>query len=381
MRQLRNPRIGLICAATLGLLVASLPAYGDSRILRLETGERVPFAAMIGRLAEADVVLVGERHDDFAQHRAQREVITGLLARRPVAVGMEAFPSAKDPVLSDWQRGRFPDWPKFLSAVDWFDNWRLAPELYRPILATVRHHGLPLAGINVPRKWIGRIAREGLSGLTDKQRQRIGPVAPAPEAYAERLRESLSRHEKGPAPEKFIAAQRAWDAAMAGALLELRQKRGDAVVVGLAGSGHVRGGYGIPHQLLSRAGDLDVRTVLPFDPEKGRPDAGAADYAWPVTPDRAPEPVRLGAALGDAGERPGVPVTGVEGSFPGAKAGLKEGDRITAVDGKSVAGVTELVYRIRQHQWGGCLQLGIRRDGNPLELTVPLSRPSEETPD
>ncbi|MEF8793514.1 ChaN family lipoprotein [Thiohalorhabdus sp.] len=374
MRQPRIPRIALLTAA-LGLLAASAPALGEGQIIRLETGERVPFAAMVARLAEADVVLVGERHDDFAQHRAQREVITGLLARRPVAVGMEAFPAAKNAVLSDWRRGQFPDWPTFLTAVDWFDNWRVAPELYRPILETVRHHWLPLTGMNVPREWISRIAREGMAGLGEEQRQRIGPVAAAPEAYAESLRESLARHAEGRKAEHFIAAQRAWDAAMAGALLDLRRAHGDAVVIGLAGSGHIRDGYGIPHQLHNRAPDLEVRTVLPFDPEGGQPEPGAAAYAWPVAPDRAPDPVRIGARLGNPDGGPGISVVGLEDAFPGAKAGLEAGDRITAVDGREVSDATELIYRIRRHQWGGCLRLRVRREDQERGLTVPLNRP------
>lgn len=380
MRQLRIPRMALLPAAVLLLLAVSVPALGDGRIIRLESGERVPFAAMIGDFASADVVLVAERHDDFAQHRAQREVISGLLARGPVAVGMEAFPGAKDPVLADWRGGRIEDWADFLVAVDWFDNWRVAPALYRPILETIRHHRLPLAGMNVPRAWIARIARKGMAGLDQSQRQRIGPVAPATEAYAEALRETLGRHGEKREAEHFIAAQTAWDAAMAGALLDLYQGQGDGVVVGLAGSGHIRDGHGIPHQLRNRAEGLEVRTVLPFDPEEGQPEPGAADYAWAVTPDRAPDPVRIGARLGDPGEGPGIPVVGVEGPFPGAKAGLEEGDRITAVDGEAVADATGLVYRIRRHRWGGCLRLTVRRDGSEQRLSVPLERPPQQEP-
>jgi len=345
-------------------------------IIRLATGHSVPFQRMIDDLAGADVVLVGERHDDHAQHWVQNQVLTGLRGRGPVAVGMEAFPSGRDRALDDWRRGRIPSWPRFLVSTDWFGFWGIAPDLYRPILETVRRHRLPLAGLNVPRAWIRRIAGKGLDGLEPAQRERIGPVAEPAEAYRKSLRQSLAEHAGERSAAHFIAAQTAWDAAMAGALLDLRAAHPQAVAVGLAGSGHIRGGYGIPHQLASRSPDLEIRTVLPYDPDEDRPAADAADYAWAVAPERAADPVRIGARLGEPGQGPGVAVAGVEEGAAAARAGLEAGDRVLAVDGARTANATELIYRIRQHRWGGCLRLRIRRDGAERILRLALDRPA-----
>lgn len=375
-RQLLGAAFALLAGLAL-LAPRGGEAAEPGHIIRLATEERVPFHRLVRELADADIVLVGERHDDFAQHRVQQQVITGLLAHGPVAVGMEAFPGDKDAVLADWSRGLFPSWPRFLAAVDWFGSWGVDPALYRPILDTVRRNRLPLVGMNVPRQWIGQIGRGGMQALSPDQKQRIGPVAPAPEAYAEALRRSLAEHAGGGQAAHFIAAQTAWDAAMAGALLELKKAQDEAVVVGLAGTGHIRGDHGIPHQIASRAPDLEVVTVVPRAPERGVPAAGTADYAWLVTPDRAGEVVRIGARLGEASSGAGVAVAGVEPDYPAKAAGLRKGDRILAVDGQEVANATGLIYRIRQHQWGGCLRLTIRRDGDKRQLTVALDAPPE----
>jgi uncharacterized iron-regulated protein len=365
-------------AAALLLLAAGAAPAAHGQIIRLASGDSVPFREMVADLAQADVVLVGERHDDFAHHWVQNQVISGLLAKRRVAVAMEAFASDKDPVLADWRRGRFDAWIGFLAGVDWFRHWGVDPGLYAGILETVKRHRLPLAGMNVPRQWIARIGREGMGALDPDQRQRIGPVAPAPEAYAEALRESLSKHDGGRSAGNFIAAQTAWDAAMAGALIDLRQAHPDRVVVGLAGTGHIRGGHGIPHQLRSRDGELSVRTVLPYSPKRDRPASGAADYAWAVAPDRAREAVRIGAQLDGQGSGRGIRVAGLEADGPGARAGLVNGDRILAVDGHPVRGATELIYRIRRNRWGGCLRLTILRDGDERSILVPLERPEKK---
>ena len=367
--------------AVLVLLLATAIGAGAAPIrpVDLKEGNAVSFAAMIDELARADIVLVGERHNDFAHHRAQQEVITALLGRGPVAVGMESFPNRRNPVLEGWRQGETGSFLAFLEEVGWYQGWGVDPALYRPILETVRRHRLPLVGINIPRSQIRTIARKGMSALPEKARERIGPVAEPAEAYREALRESLASHDGEGDPAGFIRAQTAWDAAMASALLQAREAHPDAVVVGLVGMGHLRGGYGIPHQLRARAEDLVVRTVLPYDPaEEDRPEAGPAGFAWAMAGDVAPEPVRLGVALGPSGDNKGIKVKNVMEGTSAARAGVQAGDRILAVDGLAVRSQTVLIHAIRQHRWGGCLRLKIRRDGERRVMAVPLRRQPEE---
>lgn len=355
---------------------AGAPVAGGNSIIRLPDEERVPFSAMAEALAGADIVLVGEQHDDFAHHRAQQAVITGLLARRRVVVGMETFPSRLEDSLDRWRKGKFASWPAFLEAVDWYRVWSVSPALYRPVLETVRTHRLPLVGLNVPREWISRIGREGMEGLSARQRDRIGPVAPPSPEYRESLRESLASHEGEQEPEGFIAAQTAWDAAMAGALLRAHRRHPEAVVVGLAGNGHIQGGFGIPHQIRARSEDVVVRTVVPYSPdrEEAPPEAGDGDYAWALKRQAAPDPVRIGILIreNDGG---GIKVDAVQDGFPADGADVREGDRILAVDGQPVSSTTALIHAVREHRWGGCLRLRLRRDGQKRTLTLPLRRP------
>ena len=369
--------------ARLALLVlvgvaGSSPVAGKGPPMQSDNGAELGFSAMVADLAAADVVLIGERHDDRAHHRVQQTVIQALAGQRAVALGLEAFPAGEDQALADWRRGRIGDWPTFLDEADWYRHWGVAPEAYRPVLETARLLGLPTAGINIPRAWIRTVAAEGPEALTDEQRERIGPVAPVPEGYRERLEASFESHDGGRSVDSFIAAQLRCDAAMAGGLLELHRQHPEHLIIGLAGSGHIRGGYGIPRQLRERASDVDVATVLPFDPDRDDPPAkGEADYLWPVAPDRLAEPVRIGVALGE-GEGEAPVVKRVLEGHPAAQAGVQAGDRIRAVDGQSVANATALIHAIRQHDWGGCLRLRIAREGEEEELSVRLDRPEAE---
>ncbi|MEV8065015.1 trypsin-like peptidase domain-containing protein [Streptomyces sp. NPDC085995] len=76
-----------------------------------------------------------------------------------------------------------------------------------------------------------------------------------------------------------------------------------------------------------------------------------------------------GAKVGAKSHDGGSPVTP---GGPGAKAGIKAGDVITAVDGKPVHSGEELIVRTRAHRPGDRLSLTVRRDGRDREVTLVL---------
>ena len=92
---------------------------------------------------------------------------------------------------------------------------------------------------------------------------------------------------------RFVESQTAWDRAMAeapGAPRDRRDRRATKpLVVGIMGSGHIRYGHGVPHQLRD-LGVKNVGTLLPvpvdFDCKELRP--GLADAVFAV-----PEPAKV----------------------------------------------------------------------------------------
>jgi serine protease Do len=91
-------------------------------------------------------------------------------------------------------------------------------------------------------------------------------------------------------------------------------------------------------------------------------------------------PGRLGATLlpvdGQLAEyfavTGGALVSSVTDGSPGADAGLRAGDVIVSIDGRSVASVTEVTRALRDAGDGASLRLGVVRDRDPLTLTVTL---------
>jgi len=81
----------------------------------------------------------------------------------------------------------------------------------------------------------------------------------------------------------------------------------------------------------------------------------------------------LDAELGGYfGTEKGVLVTEVLDGSAGEKAGMKAGDVITAVDGKTVASREELTRILRKREEGDKVELSLLRKGKPLKLAVTL---------
>jgi membrane-associated protease RseP (regulator of RpoE activity) len=75
----------------------------------------------------------------------------------------------------------------------------------------------------------------------------------------------------------------------------------------------------------------------------------------------------------------GVLISGVEKDGPAAKAGLKVGDIVTAVDGSQVDSVRDLVRSVRRKKDGDTVKVDVIRDRAPKSVTVTVaSRKDDE---
>jgi serine protease Do len=81
----------------------------------------------------------------------------------------------------------------------------------------------------------------------------------------------------------------------------------------------------------------------------------------------------------DDAARPGVPVTAVEPGGPAARAGLRLGDRILAVDGEPVTSALGLIRAVADIHPGRSARLTVARRGRSLSAVVVVGlRPSTE---
>src|SRR5947209_2387656 len=99
------------------------------------------FETMLADLARADVILVGEQHDDPNTHRLELAVLEGLTRRRvPLVFALEMFERDVQPVLDDYLSGRISE-DRFLAASR---PWPRYATDYRPLVEFAKAHAIPV---------------------------------------------------------------------------------------------------------------------------------------------------------------------------------------------------------------------------------------------
>jgi S1-C subfamily serine protease len=83
----------------------------------------------------------------------------------------------------------------------------------------------------------------------------------------------------------------------------------------------------------------------------------------------------LGVSMGaPTGGQDGALVQDVASGSPAAKAGLRPGDLVVAIDGQPVADPGEMSARVRAHKPGDRVAMKVVRDGNETTITATLSQ-------
>jgi uncharacterized iron-regulated protein len=408
MRSLRRALLILALApCALADDIAKLPLGDPSRAYLLAsgeggevidcraTGEAVEFDALVQDLAQADVVLVGEHHTSLAGHQFQWRLFEALTAGgaggRPIILGMEFFESSDDPVLARYIAGEI-GLDEMLDQTQWYGagtNYNF--EYYRPLAETALKHRLPIRGINVPRELVRAVSRGNLDSLSPQDRELVGELGPPDERHRFLVNQMMDG--LGAAmPQVFdgmYKGQTAWDSAMARSIL---RARGDAspgtgpLVVVIVGSGHVAHGLGIPARLLQADPSLRVRVLAPVQAERPDPDKpvhpgleaeesaifsrGYADWVY-VLPDvgGAEEYPQMGLRLvlpaaGATSSPPGpIDIASVTPGGIAARAGLRKGDRLVAINGEPMQSVPHASRLLAGLRWDRRAEFDVLRPG------------------
>ncbi len=350
---------------------------------------RIAGADLLREVASRDVVLLGERHDDADHHRWQLQTIAALHLLRPhMAIGFETFPRRIQPVLDRWVAGELSE-KAFLDQSDWSKVWNLPPELYLPLFQFARLNRLPMVALNVERSLTQAISRGGWDAVPHAKKEGVSRPAPPPPAYLDFLFESYRQHEREgerkAAPRRddpgflnFVASQTTWDRAMAQALARaLGDPAGKdrPLVVGIVGSGHLRYGHGVPHQLR----DLGVKRIAVLLPIDAGADCkelvtGLADAVFAIArPPKEPAPrPRLGVQL-QLSDGAVTLVDVVQGSLA-ESSGLRRGDRIVSIADSEVKDVGTVIAAVRAQPPGTWLPLRVQRGAERHDIVVKFPR-------
>ena len=211
----------------------------------------------------ADVVILGEVHDNPDHHRVQAEWVAAL---SPAALVFEMIEADTAEQVSPVDRA---DQASLSAALGWAESGWPDFAYYYPIFSAAP--GAALYGAAVPRSAARRAMQEGAGAVMGDDAAAYGLLDPLDEAQ-QTQREALQQtaHCNALPPEMLpgmVAVQRLRDAMLARAVMQALDAGHHPVVV-ITGNGHARQDWGVPAVLATVAPDLDVFTL-------GQTEAGA----------------------------------------------------------------------------------------------------------
>jgi membrane-associated protease RseP (regulator of RpoE activity) len=150
-------------------------------------------------------------------------------------------------------------------------------------------------------------------------------------------------------------------------MAEHLRQRPDALVVGILGSGHVRHGHGVAHQLKDLGIDR-IGALLTWDHQAAcSKQAGVADAIY-VTRPPAAKPPRMGIAM--QGDDKGVRIAEVVKNSVAEQAGLRAGDVLVEIAGRPAKVARDVRGAVQRQAPGTWLPIKIKRGGQELEIVV-----------
>ncbi|RLB39920.1 MAG: hypothetical protein DRH12_10845 [Deltaproteobacteria bacterium] len=239
--------------------------YFAGQILDIGHQEVMEYSGLVHRLAQADVVFIGETHDNPDHHLIQVQLLQSLLEKwGKLTLAVEFLPYEMQPIIDRYMAGAISE-KDFLHQVEWRQTWGFDYHFYRPLLQLVKLRGGHVIAINAPQKLVKKVAKDGLDSLGPAERGLLPrEIDLTDKAHREYLREIYGSHahEKLKKFEFFYEAQCVWEETMAEHVADyLERKKGKIVVI--CGSGHIYYDFGIPKRLRRRCG-ARTATLIPY---------------------------------------------------------------------------------------------------------------------
>jgi uncharacterized iron-regulated protein len=284
----------LLCAVPVSAASPDPDAVLKGSVFNLQRRQDEALTSVLPKLAQADVVYLGETHDRPEDHQAQLALIQALHRLRPtLAISMEMFQRPYQSVLDRYMDGTLTE-NELQAQTQYAKRWGYNWDFYAPILRFAKANRLPVIALNTPTEVTRKTARTGLESLTLAERRFIPPLSAivlGPNSYRDRLQKIYAESHHGQSTsvnlERFFQAQVLWDETMAERIAQTLQQQPKALVIVLVGQGHLLYGDGIPARVArrmqgarSRPSLTQISLLLNAQTSDYLDDRPSADYIW-----------------------------------------------------------------------------------------------------
>lgn len=324
--------------------------------------ETLDFDSIIKRLADKQVVYVGESHTRYEDHQLQLRVIRALYEQNPkLAIGMEMFTRPTQAVLDEYLVGRI-DEKTFLKESHYFKRWGYDYRLYRDIINFARRQQIPVVALNLEKELVSKVFKKGgISALSPEEQQQL-PVDRDLDmpGYQDRIGSVFQMHgsriTKSGQFRDFLQSQALWDETMAESVADHLILHPEQRIVVIAGQGHMAKDSAIPPRVARR---ISVNQAVIVNAEGNTISPLVTDYALFLRSAELPPRALLGVMLEDNKE--GVVIANLKQDGPAGRSGIKKKDLILSFSGEPVSTIEDIKIAMLDKKKGETVRLRIRR--------------------
>jgi len=147
-----------------------------SHVIYNAKGKKVTYAKMLKSLAENDIVLFGELHNNPIAHWLQLEVTMDLDESRNLILGAEMIEADNQNELNAYLKGEI-DYKEFDSLARLWPNYKTD---YAPLVNYAKENKLTFVASNIPRRYASMVYKKGFEVLDTLSEEEKSWIAPLP---------------------------------------------------------------------------------------------------------------------------------------------------------------------------------------------------------
>ncbi len=232
-------------------------------------GNEKNIGQIVEQAGKADVIFLGENHDDTVAHALQSEIFKTVLEsygkEKKVTLSLEMFERDVQTILDEYLNNLISE-QHFLSSSRPWGNYKTD---YRPLVELAKEKNLEVIAANAPRRYVNmvsRLGRDSLNKLSPEARNWIAPLpyGEASDKYAAKFNALMGQMSDSNTPQKhspILNSQALWDATMAYSISKNLKKNKNALIVHLNGAFHTENRLGTVEHLLKYRPNTKVLVV------------------------------------------------------------------------------------------------------------------------
>lgn len=255
-------------------------------IVDLRSQRVIDEAALLAAFATADIVLLGETHDNRDHHRLQARLVEAM-GSSVNGVVFEMIETDHQQAVIEYLQQHPGDTAGLGPAIGWDERGWPDWSMYEPVAAATLAIDAQIVAGSLPRETVEGLLSDGTKGLDPVLAERTGLTEPLEPMLEENMLRTIAEAHCGLTPADRLPAmalvQRGQDAMMADRLAAIRGRDKSVLI---AGSGHVRRDWGVPLHLRRSEPGLRVFSLafVEADPElEALPIDLPYDFVWFTT--------------------------------------------------------------------------------------------------